>query len=84
MATIKVEDAAAVAGWSTNPNIPIAQRLRAGAAVVDFYVERWDRLHSLLDDLRTSYPDPAPNSTEAIVIERLGAILERDDEDDDR
>lgn len=40
--------------------------------------DRIDRVRALLDDLTHSYPSPAPDTTEAIVIERLTAALDVD------
>lgn len=54
-------------------------RVRLLADFTDDQVERLDQqlaqLRLLLEDLRTSYPKPAPYTTESIVIERLTAIL---------
>jgi hypothetical protein len=74
----KASEAAALAGIADNRNYPMYQRLGAATQALTHYIEQTDRLQSLLDDLRKSYPDPAPNSTQAIVIERLAGILEGD------
>lgn len=49
-------DAAALAGWAQNPNVPVDQRLAAAKQALDHYVGQADKLADLLAYLESKNP----------------------------
>lgn len=68
------KNAAACAGWSMNPSAPIDQRLACSKQALDFYIDRVDKIHKLIDDLRADAKANQSVNLDASVLAAAAAM----------
>ena len=44
------QNAARLAGWAQNPNVPIDQRLASAAQSLNYYVDQQDQIEALIEE----------------------------------
>lgn len=71
MQKAKPDEAAAFAGWAQNPNAPTDQRLAAGAAALNYYVDQQDQLQELLEYLESRNPRDEDGTSELGYYEAM-------------
>lgn len=72
-------EAAALAGWASNPSVNARERMQAASSALDHYVKKDEQLRELLSYVRMESEAPSfsnPAEGLAVVGDRLAAILD--------